>query len=763
MYKDMTIVGKGIPFKDDYSKVTGMEKFTPDRSVAGALWMKILRSPHPHAKIKNIDVSKAEALPGIEAAITYRDVPQKEILDKMFNWRGKILDDRVRFVGDEVAAVAGETSEVAEKALDLIEVEYKELPAVFDIEEALKPGASDVRGMGSNKVTCPPETGINISHQEWGDIEKGFAEADVVVKHEVKTHRIYGSFCPPACIAEWVGDKLTLTLSHQCPWDIRSSISATLDMPENKVRIIAPLVAVTYGMINASHRFWFLAALLSKKTGKPVIYKMTIEEFGVFKSREADLIRLEMGSKKDSTVTALNYTQLHDNGGYGKKGTTYQHQHNFFARSNVKFDVAGVCTNKFSTGCIRGVGDVPQALAINQTMDILAEELGIDPLTIRKKNHHKAGDPDYTVARQGCTLSSEAYDELIDKGAKAIGWERKWKGWGKPYQVIGPKKRGVGMAVANHITGVPPMPASAMIQVNRDGTAQVLIGFMDLGTNSKTTFAQICAEVLGFKIEDVNVVKDVDTETVPEACMTGASISMVLGGSAVNIAAADAKQQLLTVAHTAPWSPDILKKGIEKPGDLDIKESMIFVKANPDRRASVKDIVCPMMAPQIMGRALRHDLPVSGPSVYSTLAGFADVEVDSETGQVNVLKLVAGHDSGRIVNPEVCENQVYGGVLMSLGYALMEEVAFDQNTGKALNPALMDYWMPGALDTPPMEVIFSDNIDPVGPLGIKGIGETSTICPHAAIASAIYNAAGIRISQLPITPDRVLKALGKIK
>jgi xanthine dehydrogenase molybdenum-binding subunit len=190
---------------------------------------------------------------------------------------------------------------------------------------------------------------------------------------------------------------------------------------------------------------------------------------------------------------------------------------------------------------------------------------------------------------------------------------------------------------------------------------------------------------------------------------------------------------------------------------------MIFAKANPDRCAPVKDIVRSMMAPQVIGRALRHDIPTPGPAAYVSLAGFADVEVDTETGQVNVLQLVLGHDSGRIVNPEVCKNQVYGGALLSLGYALMEEVAFDPTTGKALNPALTYYWLPGALDVPRMEVIFSDNIDPVGPLGAKGIGEAPAVYPHAAITSAIYNAIGVRMSHLPITPDKVLKALGKIK
>jgi len=763
MYKDMSVVGKGVPLREGHPKVTGMEKFAPDRGLTGALWMKILRSPHPHARIRRIDVTGAEALPGVEAVLTYKDAPPNDILCGIFNFKGKVLEDRARFVGDEVAAIAAESEKVAEEALDLIQVEYEKLPAVFDIEEALKPDAPDVSGVGTNRVSTPPEPGIFQSNQGWGDVKEGFAEADATVECEVRTQSIYGGFFPPACIAEWDGDKLTIMISHQCPFELRTVLCNALDIPENKVRIIAPLVAGTFGMLNSAHRFWHIAALLSKKAGKPVVYKMTLEEYGVYKRRPYDILRVKMGGKKDGTITALDYEQLHDNGGYGYKSTAYGTMHDIFPRANVRFHNSGVNTNKFGSGCIRGVGDVPQALAINQAVDMLAEKLGVDPLTIWKKNHTRTGDPRRTMGFPGKTVSSEAYDELIDKGAEAIEWGRKWRGWGKPYEVTGPKKRGVGMAAAVHVSGIPFLPAASTIRVNHDGTAQVSIGFTELGTGCKTTFAQICAEVLGLKFEDAYVVKDVDTDTVPYALMTGASSALHVGGSVVKLAAADAKRQILEMAHTAPWSPDSLKKGVEKPEDLDIKDSFIFVKADPSRRAAIKEVVAPPFAPMVIGRANRQDLPFPGPTAYITLAGFADVEVDTETGKVNILKLVAGHDSGRIINPEVCENQVYGGTLQSLGYALMEEVAFDPATGKPLNPALSDYWWPTSLDTPPMDVIFSDNIDPVGPLGAKGIGEAPAICPHAAIASAIYNAIGVRMNELPLTPDKVLEALGRIK
>ena len=319
------------------------------------------------------------------------------------------------------------------------------------------------------------------------------------------------------------------------------------------------------------------------------------------------------------------------------------------------------------------------------------------------------------------------------------------------------------MIICVHSSGIPFLPASATVEINHDGTARVGVGSLEQGAGCKTTFAQICAEVLGFKVGDVYVAKEVDTETITFTLMTGASTSLHVTGSAVKVAAADAKRQLLEMAFTAPWSPEHLKTGLQNLQQLDIKDGIIYVRDHLDRCAAVKEIVGNMSAPIVIGVAHRHDISTPGPLAYSTIVGFADVEVDTETGKVEILKIVAGHDSGRIINPEICENQVYGGVLQSIGYGLSEEIAFDWTTGNPLNPALTNYWVPTSLDTPPMEVIFSDNIDPVGPLGAKGIGECPTIWPHSAIASAIYNAAGVRISELPITPDKVLIALGKLK
>ena len=527
--------------------------------------------------------------------------------------------------------------------------------------------------------------------------------------------------------------------------------------------MITPPMAGAFGMLNADHRYPYLALFLSRKSGRPVIYKMTLDEFGLYKARDMAHIQVKMGGKKDGEVTAFDYNQLHENGAYGWKSTNYIFEHDIFARSNVRVNDQGVNINLFSTGCIRGVGNVQQTMALNQTSDVLMEEMGVDPITFWKKNIIRTGDPYRTLGLPGGILSSDAYDDIFDSGTKAIGWQEKWQGWGKPYYNDGPKRRGVGMAVAIHCSGTPVLPASALVEINHDGTAQVVIGSIDLGTGCKISFAQVCAETLGLKIDDVTVVRDVDTETVPYMCFTCASISIHLGGAAIVIAANDAKTQILEMAASAPWSPEVLTKGVSSAEELDIENGEIYVKADPSRRAAIKELVSSVLAPIVIGRATRHGLEIAGPIAAITLGGFADVEVDTETGKVTLLKYVAGNDSGRLVNPDVCENQVYSGIIQGLGYGLNEEVAFDPTTGKTLNPALADYWAPTSLDAPPMEIIFPDLIDPVGPFGAKGIGEAAALCPHTAIASALYNAIGIRFHDLPITPDKVLKALGKLK
>jgi len=769
MTEDMTIIGKEIPLKDGHTRVTGTLKYARDYTLPEAAWMKVLRSPYAHAKIRGIDTSKAEALPGVHAVITHKNVPQREILCPILNWKSNIMEDRTRFVGDEVAAVAAETEEIAEEACNLIEVDYEKLPTVFDMEEAIKPDApklfTDANGVETNIVKSPPDPGLYASLVEIGDIKKGLEEADATADIELRTQRVYTAFFPGACIAEWDGDKLTLILSHQVPFDNAKCISQTLEIPQHKIRIIAPPLPGSFGHFNSAQRFWFLAALLSKKAGRPVIYKMTMEEFGVYKARDSEINRVQFGAKKDGTVTALNLEVLHDNGAYGYKTTSYCLMYDVFTTPNLRYSDVGVCVNKFSTGCLRGVGNIPATPSVNQAVDTVAEKLGLDPRIIWKKNHIKAKGEVRLFYPEISYATSEAYDELIDKGSEAIEWERKWKGWGKPYKVIGSKRRAVGMAVSNYLGGVPPLSGAALVNINSDGTAQVTCGTMELGQGPKTIFAQICAETLGFKIENVDLVRDVDTQTFPYMCMTGASTSTFIGTPLVKKAAEDAKRQLLEAALTKESGPETLKKGVKSIDELDIKDSMIYVKADPSRCEPVELVTAfgtEDQVPMIIGRANMTDYPLDRfPSV--ALVGFADVEVDTETGQVKVLNVIQCDDAGRIINPATSRNQYYGGTAQSLGYALMEEVAFDPVTGKVLNPALVDYWMVGSLDMSPVEVIFSEGIDPVSAYGVKGMGECSAMTPHAAIASAVYNAIGVRISQLPMTPDRILKALGKIK
>ena len=750
MVRELNVVGKRVLLKDAIRKVTGKEIFSDDLELPGMLYAKILRSPYPHARIRSIDTSKAEALPGVKAVITYKDSPPTHILCAIHNWEGPVLDKIVRFVGDEVAAVAAVDEETAEEALDLIEVDYEILPAVVDVEEAMKPGAPTVHEIGyvnnvRNWEAFPGAFPMFGPVAKRGDVEKGFAEADLIVEHEVRTPSLHpGQMELGTCVAWWNDDKLTLWISHQCPFEIRGVIAKVLGMPECKVRIIAPTVGGAFGFHNSSSRFLFISALLAKKAGRPVKYRFTREELLIHKRRDSTIQRLKIGLKRDGAFTALVQEHIFDNGAYGFKIHPYCNSWDMYRIPNFDERFYGVATNKISSGCIRGVGNFTTTLGREQIVDMALEKLGLDPLEFRMKNHIRATDvPPPTT--------SEAWDDCIRKGAEAIGWKEKWKGFGKPYEVKGSKRRAVGMAVSMHLSGITALPVSAVVIIDRDGKARLLLGFQDLGTNMTTTMAQIVAEALGFRLEDV-VVEDRDTDYLPYAPMTGASITAYIGGSVAKVAALDAKRKLLD------YAAKLLKV---KPEELDIKDSRVYVKERPEVGMKVEEVTSSPLAPIIIGAAPFHDLPITPPAI-TCIAAFADVEVDVETGEVKILKLVQVNDMGQPINPEVCENQMGGGMHMSAGAALLEELVHDPNDGRVLNPSLLDYKEMTALDFPTPVTLIAENIDPAGPFGAKGLGEAPANCAHAAIAAAIYNAIGVRINEFPITPDKILKALGRV-
>jgi len=752
----LSVIGKRVPLEDAYEKVTGRTKFAVDISLPGMLNAKVLRSPYAHARIVKIDTSKAEALPGVEAVITHKDVPQEEWLEESLNYLGRVLDDRVRFVGDEVAAVAAIDVDTAEEALDLIEVEYEELPHVFDVEEAMKPDAPQVTPHGNVREPFVVE---------WGNIEQGFKEADLIVEHrttmDAQQHAPVGL---NACIASWEDGKLTIWTSTQTPFEVRDVMAGYLKMPISKVRVIGLPTGGSFGLFWLNN-FHFLAVFLAKKAGKPVKLELTREEtFSTVKRRDIPVTYVRLGVKKDGSFAAIHMRHYFDNGAYGFKHNPYEVTSSLWVRNarHGKFEMYGVSTNLYTAGCMRGVGDMSMGFCMEQAIDMAAEKLGIDPLEIRLKNHTRGGDPIYSdvpvykmmgVPPPEQTLSSSGLDKCIKEGAKAIGWDEKWKGWGKPLEVKGSKRRAVGMAVSSHCAGQRYLGTpSVVVKVNQDGSVNLLTGVGRLGQGVETTQAQIAAEVLGVPVESI-VGTHGDTETCPWGVATVASINTHQTGVATQAAAADAKRQICELAS---------REFGAKPEDIDIKNGVVFVKGQPEKSIPLAELTAktdPETAtwPTIVGSAAKN-IPHT-PIARFYMAHFADVEVDTETGKVKILKYVAVHESGRIVNPSVCENQVVSGVLQGCGFALGERLIFDENTGQILNPNFVDYKILRALDMPDPEVRFVEEIDPVGAFGAKGLGE-GTLCPcPATLAQAIYNATGAEFNTIPFTPETVFRAL----
>jgi len=757
MANELSVVGRRLPLKDAYEKVTGELKFAVDISLPGMLYGKILRSPYAHAKIVRIDVTRAQLLHGVEAVITYKDLPREEWIERSFNYRGPVLDERVRFAGDEVAAVAAKDKFTAEEALAQIEVEYEELPHVFDLEKAMEPDAPKVSPHGN--VRQP-------SIYEWGNLEKGFAEADLIVEHKTKMgSQQVAPIGRNACIANWKGKKLTVWTSTQTPFQLRDELARFLKMLQNNVRVIGLPTGPSFGLW-WSNNFHFITVFLAKQAGRPVKLELTQEEsFATVKRRDTPVSYGKLGVKKDGSFTAIQFKHYFDNGAYGFKSNPYESVSDLWGgrTPHGRFEMYGVSTNLLTCGCMRGVGDISMTFCMEQLIDKAAEELKMDPLEIRLKNHIRTGETirsrdrpykAFGLAVPDIVLSSCGLDECIRKGAEAIGWKEKWKGWGKPTEVCGTRNRAVGMAVACHISGAKFLGCpSAIVRVNPDGSVNLLSGVGCMGQGAETTQAQIAAEELGVPFENITCVQG-DTETCPWSPPTVGSINAHQTGMATQAAAADAKRQLCELASG--------ELGAD-PADLDVKGGIIHVKGQLKKGIPITDVTSKirpetLSPPSIIGRAWKN-VPES-PIAKLFMAHFVEIEVDTETGEVKIIKYVAAHDSGRIINPDICENQVSGGVLLGCGFGLVEGLIFDKETGRVLNHNFLDYKIFTALDTPDIESIFVDLIDPVGPFGVKGIGEATAAPAPTAVAQAIYNAIGVRL-EVPITPEKILEALGK--
>ena len=769
--KPLSVVGKSVPIKDAREKVTGSLKYAVDYKVPDMVYGKILRSPHAHAKIKGIDYRRAEALPGVLGVVCFQDAPDRDWNSCWFNYRGHILDDRARFVGDEVAAVAAINENIAEQAIKLIEVDYEVLPAVFDPEEALKPNAPQVR----------PEGNIREPYKViWGDVDEGIRESDIVAEGSMKFEsQQYAPIGRNACIAEWTGDKVTVWTSTQTPSECKSAVAEAFGIPMSKVRVIGLPSGCSFGIwwINNFH---MMTILLAKKICRPVKIELTQEEsFAAVKRRHLERSWGRIGCRKDGSIMAIEIKHVIDNGGYGFKHDVGCFSSELWGKShNGRFAVQGVSTNLLTAGCMRGVGDVTQAVLIERLLDMAAVKLDLDPLEFRLKNHIRTGDllksihADYAESGHDCKtpeewkdkwprlfhLTSESLHECLIEGAEVFGWKKKWKGWGKPYKVAGPRRRAVGVATGIHCNGVEDEGnTSAIVRVHEDGSVTLCCSMGRQGQGSETTQAQIASETLGISLDQIEVEAG-DTEVSPWNHGSIASNTAHRIGFATKSASEDARRQILEIAarHYIKGEPE----------QLDIKNGVIYHQECPKQNMSLGELMSRLQPdsftpPRVIGRPT-EDMPPSTTLSRHFAAHFVEVEVDTETGQIKLLDYVATQDSGTALNPKVLENQVIGGAICGSGFGLVESLVFDEQTGKIMNPNFLDYKVLRAPDFPTQpKVILCESNDPIGPYGAKGAGEAPIAASIPAIAQAVYNAIGVWLD-VPMTPEKVLRGLGKI-
>jgi putative selenate reductase molybdopterin-binding subunit len=772
MLRHFDRVGQRAWRVDGPGLVTGRALFTDDIAIHGMLYARILMSPHAHARIVRIDATRARALPGVACVLTHADVPRVPYTTAGQNhpepspYDTYLLDNKVRFVGDRVAAVAAETLALAARALDLIEVEYEILPAVFDPEAAMQAGAPLLHDEPDSLHIHDAARNL-AAHVEAavGDVERGFAVADRVFEAVYRVPQVQQCSIEPHATITYLDEqgRVVVRTTTQVPFHSRRIVARVNQLPPGRVRVVKPRLGGGFGgkqeILNEE-----LCAALTLRTRRPVRLEYTrTEEFTSSRSRHPQELRLRTGVRSDGTLVANDLYVLANTGAYGAHALTVQSCTGsktlpLYRCPNLRFRADVVYTNLPTAGAFRGYGGPQGYFALESHMDEIALALGFDPLRFRALNAIRAGDADPLAVSLGegkegvpRTVQSCGLQECMERGAAAVGWERRRGGrWEPPppdaaARGVQTLRRGIGMAIAMHGTSIPGDDmGAASIKSNEDGTFNLTCGATDLGTGSDTALAQIAAEVLGVPTEHV-IVYSSDTDLTPFDVGAYASSTTYVSGRAVQQAALQVRSELLAVATAMLGEPAVELRG----GDA---------HAVSGTRVAIRDVAMEAMygahKSQIMGSAsvLSDDSP---PPFAAT---FAEVEVDLETGSVRVLHLVEAVDLGTAINPAMAEGQVHGGATQALGYALCEEMRFDA-AGVMLNASFRDYKIPSSLDVPRLTAILVPSWEPSGPFGAKSVAEIPLDGPAPAIANAIRDALGVRVNEIPLTPERVLRAL----
>lgn len=708
---EFKLIGKPTPRVDGKLVVTGRATYTHDIFFKDMLYAKILRSPHASAEVVSIDLSAAQSLPGVKAVL-------------------KLKDGRVKYEGEQVAAVAAVSEKTAEEAIKLIRVEYRTLPHVVTPDKAMADGAPRVHDSANVE---------KINEYTRGNIDQGFAEAEVTFERTYKTAiEIHQTAETHASVAKWDEDELTVWDSTQAIFNVRDGLAEALGIPETKVRVIKMYMGGGFGSKLDVNEHTIVASKLARETGRPVKITLSRKENSLcVGNRPSTQITIKGGAKKEGTLTALSLKNF-TCGGLDRGDESSEPLIDVYKCPNVKVEEFTVFTNTGAGRATRAPGHVQGTFALEGFMEELAVELGLDPLEFRRKN--------YTASKEGGTgivYSSKGLDKCYDIGAQKIGWARRNK---KPGDGQEKKRRGLGMASQIWWGGGVP-GTLADIKLHRDGSVEAISGTQDIGCGTRTYMATVAAETLGLEPQDITV-KIGDT-VYPWAPISGGSLTAPSVGPAVRDAALKAAEYLKGLAA---------KKLSVPAEDVVLADKKLFDKNKPENGIAFKDLVKEMRR-QAVFHGERGPLPAG--FAYNTFgAHFAEVEVDTETGRISVLKVVAVHEVGRVLNRLTAESQVVGGVTQGISTALFEERVLDENTGKMVNPNLQNYKIATSMDMPEIVPLFVDLVDPrINNLGNKGLGEPPRIPSSAAVANAVYNAVGVHLREIPMTPDKVLKAL----
>lgn len=776
-------VGKPEIKLDAVKLAQGKPAFAADMEKRGLLHAKVLHSPHAHARIKSIDTSKAKALPGVAAVLTWQDIPRV-----VYSTAGQSdpipgpldtfsLDHKVRFVGDRVAFVAAETPEIAEKALSLIEVEYEILPAILDSREALdNPVKIHDEPEYVNFADSNPDRNLAAHIRiDIGDVEKGFKEADEIFEAEYEVPKVQQAHIEPhVAVTYWdEDDRLVIRTSTQVPFHVRRMLAPVLGLPVKRIRVIKPRIGGGFGG-KQEVLMEDVPAHLTIATKRPVIYEYTREEeFIAARSRHPMRIKMKTGVKRDGTITANEMYALSDTGAYGCHALTvtgntghkamalYVGDGEYRKAPNIRFYADVVYTNTPPAGAFRGYG-VPQGYwPVDRHMEKIARAMGFDPIEFRLKNAIRPGEyhPFSTAWNEGREPRPEiihtvGLEQCAAQGKAAIGWDQKFgnEEWRKS-KIENRKssiRKGIGTAFVMQGTAIPYLDmGGASIKMNDDGSFNLLVGATDLGTGSDTVLAQMAAEVLGVPVEDI-ICYSSDTDFTPFDKGAYASSTTYISGTAVTKAAQIAAERIKIRAATM--------LGLAESEYSNIRLADRKAIAPDGRSVSLADIALDTLhknnQEQIMGVA-SYVSPVSPPPFA---AQFAEVTVDTETGQVTVDKLVMAVDSGVIVNPLTASGQIEGGMTQALGYAVCEEMRYDEK-GNAIERDFDRYHIFRANEMPELETIFVETFEPSHPFGVKAVAEIPMDGVAPAVGNAILDAVGVNVDEIPITPEKVWRAM----